>query len=189
MPTPASLDFGTLLRARRIRCGLSGAELARRARMQQPQYSDYENGNRKVGSKVAERLADALGLKDFERDEFIHSALLTGRRPRIGESFQFYHPAILESVANRLRRKAITPTMIFKALMRPLFMTGDEAMLRGIERLAHEMQAKAQELLEFVKKMRDMPHSDEPQPIPTDLMVTLNSGTSILVDVTVAPEE
>ena len=187
-PDPESTKFGELLRRLRQERGLSGSEMARRAKIQQPQYSDYEHGHRKIGSKIAEKLANALALTGDERSHFVHCALMTGRRPHVGESFQFYHPAILEAVAGRLRVRHIGHSMILKALLRPLFIPGDENALKMIERLAKEMKAKATQLEKFVARMRAHPPEDL-EPIPTDLMITLNSGKAIMVDVTVMSEE
>ena len=77
MQRPGS--FGALLQQHRIAAGLSQEELAERAGLSRRCTSDLERGTRQAPyPATVRRLAQALGLADEARVEFLHA-----RRPRV----------------------------------------------------------------------------------------------------------
>jgi len=64
--------FGDLLRAARLHAGLTQEELAERATLSPRSISDLERGiNRTARKETTRLLADALGLRNPQRDRFI----------------------------------------------------------------------------------------------------------------------
>lgn len=59
--------MGMDIRAARRAAGMSQSQLARAARVRQPNLSAYENGHRTPGPEVAERIARALQGRPSER--------------------------------------------------------------------------------------------------------------------------
>ena len=71
-------EFGVLLRRLRLARGLSCEELGVKAgRISRTTLATIERGQRQAGAIVGERLADALGLADDERQNFLMAALKT----------------------------------------------------------------------------------------------------------------
>ena len=80
--------------AERVAAGVSQSELARAARVSQPNLSAYENGRRVPGPEVLARISAALGARPSVRVEHHRDEIRT-----IVEKFRATRPRIVGSVA------------------------------------------------------------------------------------------
>ena len=181
-------EFGRYLRDLREKAGLSGAELARLSGLHPSQISNFENGERRAGDSVAQKLARGLKLDEEQTRELVHRALLTSLRPRVMNDLQGYHPAILGELAEHLRRNGLGEDDI-ATVISPRGNDGMNADTRVlIMKLAEKLEQKAKGLKEFVHKS---PHDRDAigtptQVHPVDLVLTTKAGKIVLIEITTA---
>lgn len=96
---------------KRKELGLTSKELSKRASVSESLLSGLQNGNRRIGEKQASRIATALGLKGWEKSDFIFMAMNLSSK-RLLESSREYPVEILNSLPILLINKGISPTQI-----------------------------------------------------------------------------
>lgn len=117
--------LGELLRRLRRRAGLTGKELAERARIAQPTVSRIETGRLLPTPETVERLVDALGLDENERAE------LDGLLARLRDEVSRLKGGLAgREAANAARVRAARQVMSFQSAMIPaLLQTAEYARL------------------------------------------------------------
>ncbi len=103
----ASQPFGSLLRRHRIAAGLTQEELAERAGLSARGLSDLERGVRRLAYRnTVQRLADALGLAQVEREALSSASRRVGRTTRGGHVLESHLPTTLTTFVGRAEELA-----------------------------------------------------------------------------------
>ncbi len=107
----AKKEFGKLLKTARNARGFTLRQLAESAGMRHPNISALEAGRLSAGPEVVERLANALDLKNAQRQEFCLWAATTRKNPMLRE-LASCPPVIANLLAAYLQGKMINPNRI-----------------------------------------------------------------------------
>lgn len=95
------------MRAQRRQRGLSLRELQAACGVTYTVVSNIERGERAVGAGTAERLADGLGLRGEEREQFLFQAAATRRRDRLVGYARELEPEILNFLPKVLASQGV----------------------------------------------------------------------------------
>ena len=91
-------DFGRTLKGLRTQQNLSQRQLQDLSGVVYTLISAHEHGERAIGSGVATKLADALGLDGEERERFLFAAAATRRKDRLVGYSRTLAPELLNFV-------------------------------------------------------------------------------------------
>ncbi len=111
-----TLDFGELLKRKRMDRKISLRQLGELAKIKHPNLSAAEHGRRTVGPGQAIRLADALRLSPEERQEFLAAAAATGAAGLLQAKLDEYPDQVRMAIARILMKNGIFPHHIMSFL-------------------------------------------------------------------------
>src|SRR5689334_16109813 len=96
------IAFGEQLKEKRRSANLTLHDLQNKSGITYSAIAAIESGNRVIGNKVAEALADAYNLRGEERNRFLLQAAATCKQERLLKYTRELSPEVVNYVAQRL---------------------------------------------------------------------------------------
>ncbi|HEY6183299.1 MAG TPA: helix-turn-helix domain-containing protein [Terriglobales bacterium] len=170
-------EFGLLLRKLRKEQRLTCKELAERIGANFSAVAAIERGVRQAGAAVAERLANALRLRDEEKTRFMVKALATTRRDMVPESARGFDPELYRPLWAMLEKRRIRPQDIQRITFdTPIGKSSPAAVRKAAIRLS-------QRLAETAGMLRSALGCEHHSP-GTDLLLELKDGSVVMIQFT-----